>query len=248
MIESLKRVARRVLPRRMKTALWTVASGSTYVPVGYVRFGSLRRRAPISRHFGYDRGTPIDRYYVERFLERQAADIRGRVLEFGDNEYTRRFGGERVTRSDVLHPTADNPHATIVGDLADPASLPEGEFDCIVCTQTLHLIYNIDAAVRGLRRMLRPGGVLLATFPGLSPISDVEWRRHWYWSLTEYSAQRLFGDVFGASAVRVEVHGNVLSTTAFMHGLAAGELRHEELEFHDPDYQMLIAVRAGAEG
>jgi len=244
MIDILKQVAHKVLPRRVKTALWTVASGSTYVPVGYVRFGSLRRRAPISRHFGYDRGMPIDRFYVERFLERQEADVRGRVLEFGDNEYTRRFGGERVTRSDVLHPTADNPHATIVGDLADPESLPEGEFDCIVCTQTLHLIYDIHAAVRALRRMLRPGGVVLATFPGLSPISDVEWRRNWYWSFTEYSAQRIFGDAFGTDAVRIAIHGNVLTTTAFMHGLSAGELRPDELEFHDPDYQMLITVRA----
>jgi hypothetical protein len=34
---------------------------------------------PISRAFGYDRGTPIDRYYLDRFLDEHNGDIRGRV-------------------------------------------------------------------------------------------------------------------------------------------------------------------------
>jgi len=228
----------------MKTALWTLASGTTYVPVGWTRFGSLRRSKPISRHFGYDRGTPIDRYYVERFLDDHQGDIRGRVLEFGDNEYTRRFGGSAVTRSDVLHPTGENPGATIVADLADAAHVPADQFDCIICTQTLHLIYDLRAAVATLHRILRPDGVLLITFPGLSPISDVDWGEQWYWGLTGCSAKRLFSEAYGAPNVEVEVHGNVLTTTAFMYGLAANELRRRELERRDPDYHLLIAVRA----
>jgi hypothetical protein len=71
--------------------------------VGAVRFGSLRRVTPISRQFGLDRGQAIDRYYIESFLARHATDIRGRVLEIGDDSYTRKFGDGCVTRSDVLH-------------------------------------------------------------------------------------------------------------------------------------------------
>ena len=74
-----------------------------HVPVGTVDFGHFRRLIPISKEWGFDRGLPIDRYYIERFLQRHAADIRGRVLEVGDNAYTRRFGGDRVTNSDVIN-------------------------------------------------------------------------------------------------------------------------------------------------
>jgi hypothetical protein len=81
-----------------------------------VDFGNIRRVTPISRHFGYERGMPIDRYYIEQFLAEHAGDIRGRVLEIGDDSYTRQFGGDQVTVRDVLHVTEGNPLATFVGD------------------------------------------------------------------------------------------------------------------------------------
>src|SRR3990170_7811785 len=52
---------------------------------GRVRFGDLRGVEPISREFGFDRGLPVDRHYIERFLSAHSSDIRGRVLEIGDN-------------------------------------------------------------------------------------------------------------------------------------------------------------------
>src|SRR6266571_8058901 len=93
---------------------------------------NLRQVEPVDRSFGLGRGTPIDRYYIEKFLERHRADIRGRVLEVGDAAYTRRFGGERVTRSDILHTPPGGKSATLIGDLASGEGIPRGEFDCIV--------------------------------------------------------------------------------------------------------------------
>src|SRR5438094_3360732 len=46
-----------------------------------VRLGTLRPTSPISTDFGYDRGTPIDRYYIEAFLSHHRSSIRGHVLE-----------------------------------------------------------------------------------------------------------------------------------------------------------------------
>ncbi|WP_448614624.1 glycosyltransferase [Modestobacter sp. URMC 112] len=210
-----------------------------------VRMGSLRRLTPVSRHFGFDRGLPIDRYYIEQFLHENALVIAGRVLEVGDSEYTRRFGGSRVVQADVLNVRAGHPETTFVGDLADGAGLPNEAFDCVVLTQTLHLVYDLPAAVRTLHRILRPGGTLLATFPGISPLSDDEWAATWHWSLTPVSAARLFGDVFGTENVEVDFRGNVLSSIAFLHGLAAHELRPGELAWPDPQFPMLITLRAG---
>jgi SAM-dependent methyltransferase len=213
-------------------------------PVGHVDFGHLRRLAPISRQFGFDRGLPIDRYYIERFLGHHAADIRGRVLEIGDDAYTRRFGGDRVTRRDVLHVEEGNPLATFVADLTAADQIPSDLFDCIILTQTLHLIYDIRAAVRTLHRLLQPGGVLLLTVPGISQLSTDRWAGSWHWAFTERSTSRLFAEVFSESRIRTAVHGNVLAAVAFLEGLAASELRRSELDHQDPQYQLLITLRA----
>ncbi len=212
--------------------------------VGGVDFGALRSVIPVSREFGFDRGQPIDRYYIERFLAGHASDIRGRVLEIGDDAYTRAFGGAGVTAIDVLHVAPGNPAATIIADLASAAHIPADSFDCILLTQTLHLIYDLHAAARTLFRILRPGGVVLATVPGISQISSDGWKESWYWSLTPLSATRLFTGVFGADHVTVAAFGNVLAATAFLHGLAATELTPDERDVRDPHYPMLITVRA----
>ncbi|MCZ2830867.1 glycosyltransferase [Modestobacter sp. VKM Ac-2986] len=208
------------------------------------RVGLLRRVEPLSRQFGYDRGLPVDRHYVEQFLTEHAHLVAGRVLEVGDRDYTRRFGQDRVTRSDVLNVRAGHPETTLVGDLADGAGLPSDTFDCVVLTQTLHLVHDLPAAVRTLHRMVRPGGTVLATFPGISPVSDDEWADTWQWALTPVSARRLFGDVFGAEHVEVAHHGNVLTSAAFLYGMAAHELSARELAVTDPQFPMLITVRA----
>jgi SAM-dependent methyltransferase len=212
--------------------------------VGAVDFGSLRRVTPISRVFGFDRGQPIDRYYVEGFLARNSSDVRGRVLEVGDDTYTRRFGGSRVTKADVLYVSEGNPQATIVADLSRADHIPSGMFDCIILTQTLHLVYDVRAAISTLSRILRPGGVLLATFPGISQIDHYDWGGSWYWAFTALSARRLFEEVFSAPDLKIETHGNVLAAVAFLQGLATEELRKEELDYNDADYEVTITVRA----
>jgi SAM-dependent methyltransferase len=188
---------------------------------------------------------PIDRYYIERFLEQNAHDIRGRVLEMRDDQYTRRFGGDRVKQADVLHPTPDNPKATIVADLTRAEHLPSDVFDCIVLTQVLPFIPDVQAAVRALHRILKPGGVVLATMPGISQIVRYDMDR-WgdYWRFTSLSARRAFESGFPEGDLRVEAHGNVLAATAFLHGLSTRDLRPQELDFRDSDYEVLITVRA----
>ena len=232
----------RAVPRRIAARL----TGRPDPPsVGATRFGSLRRLRPISSQFGYDRGQPIDRYYIERFLADHAPDVRGSVLEIADDTYTRRFGGQRVTRRDVLHVADHGPGVTIVADLSDGREIPDDAYDCIILTQTLQLVYRLQPAIATLHRILRPGGVVLATLPGIGPISRYDMDR-WghYWSFTSRSAQRLFEEAFPTSHVQVGTYGNVLTASSFLYGLASRELRPAELDWHDPDYQLLITVRA----
>ena len=208
-----------------------------------MRWGDLRRVTPLSRDFGAHRGTPVDRTYIEGFLERHAADVRGRVLEVKDAAYTRRFGGDRVTRSDVLDIDAANPDATIVADLSVGDGVPEGAFDCIILTQVLQLVYDLPGAVATLHRALRPGGVLLLTLPGITQLPYGELGHTWYWSFTEASVRRLPGAAFPADAVSVARHGNVFAAAALLYGVAREEVHAAELAPEDPDYQVILGAR-----
>ena len=246
-LEPARRRARATLPAGLRRWLGSHLPGVAVSPATRpVRFGTLRRLTPVSRRFGWDRGgLPIDRYYIERFLERHESDIAGHVLEVRDDAYTRRFGGARVTRVDVLHPTTDNEKATIVADLSSAEHVPGNTFDCIILTQVLPFIPDVQAAVHTLQRILRPSGVVLATMPGISQIVRYDMDR-WgdYWRFTSLSARRIFECAFPEGDVRVEAHGNVLAATAFLQGLSSRELRPDELNHHDPDYEVLITVRA----
>ena len=210
-----------------------------------IRWGDLRRLYPISRVFGLDRGQAIDRYYIEAFLKHHNNDIRGHVLETGDPRYTSMFGGNKVTYSDILNAAEGNAQATLVGDLATGEGIPKNVFDCIILTQVYLFIFDVRTAVANTYAALRPGGVLLATFPGISQISRYDMDR-WgdYWRFTDASAKQLFGDVFGMENISVETHGNVLVACAFLQGLATEELKPVELDYNDPDYQVVITVRA----
>jgi SAM-dependent methyltransferase len=208
-----------------------------------VRFGNLRHTSPVSEKWGFDRGTPVDRYYIDRFLEGHRADIHGQVLEVGAPLYTDRFGAG-VSRCDILdhHPT--NHKATLAADLSKPLEILADRYDCLVFTQVLHLIYNLQPAIHELHRILKPGGVLLATFPCASRIETEYGPDRDYWRFTPALLQRMFTDIFGEKCLAVQSYGNVLSCIAFMEGMASEELSRDELDIYDPIFPLLVGVRA----
>jgi SAM-dependent methyltransferase len=204
-----------------------------------------RRTTPVDTHWGGKRGKIVDRYYIERFLAGRSDDVFGHVLEFGDDTYARRFGGAKVTRVDVLDLGVENPNATIIADLNHGVQIPSDTFDCILCTQVLLLVYDLRAAIGTLYRILKPGGVLLLTSPGIQQISrgDMEIGGD-YWRFTTLSMRRLFEEVFPPDRVEIEASGNVLAALAFLHGLAVEDLHRKDLDYQDPDFPVSIAVRA----
>lgn len=215
-----------------------------FIPTGKVKFGDFNRTTPFSTEFGYDRGGPVDRCYIENFLGQEAPSIRGRVLEIGDNAYTMLYGGNKITKSDILHVDDSNPNATLVGDISNAPDLPHDTFDCIILTQTLHLIYNFKDALRTCHRILKPGGTLLLTVPGITPIDHGEWKDTWYWSFTDKSMQRLMEETFPGGEITVYPFGNVLTATAFLYGLGLSEVPNDKLWYNDPHYQVIITVKA----
>jgi len=214
--------------------------------VGFVRFGSLRRITPIAPIWPPRYKAAVDRVYIDGFLEREAMSIQGEVLEVGGLGYTNRFGGDRVTAGSVLHsPIGASPEVTYAADLVDAPEIPSEHFDCVILPQTLLFIYDLQPAVRTLHRILRPGGVVLATVPGITQtVPDDKERWGQYWSFTDQSLGRLFGDVFGPDRVTIESHGNVKTTIALLHGLAKEDLNARDFALDDPHYPLTLTVKA----
>jgi SAM-dependent methyltransferase len=246
MIAALKNVLIRYAQKytSRETRRWIVRI-TRWPPVGRVNFGSFKRLKPISPFWGTERGNPIDRYYIEKFLAECSPLIRGRVLEIGDNTYTRKFASPQLEQSDVLHVSENKPGVTIIGDLTSADHIPADLFDCILLTQTLQFIYDVPAVIRTVYRILKPGGNVLVTVSGIAQISRYDMDR-WgdYWRFTTKSIQKLFEDRFPSENITIKSFGNVKASVAFLHGIAYEELRTKELDYFDPDYELLITVQA----
>lgn len=208
-------------------------------------FVSLLKANPYSCVFGLDRGTPIDRLYIEHFLRHHNTDIKGKVLEVAESTYTKKFG-INVDVCQILHFDKSNSQATIVGDLSIPQDLPEGITDCFICTQTLNFIYDVKSAIFGCYKLLADGGVFLGTVAGLSQISRYDMDR-WgdYWRFTDLSIKKMFEEVFGVGQVEIKIYGNALAATAFIQGLAVEDiLSVKKMMQGDNNFQLIIGIRA----
>jgi SAM-dependent methyltransferase len=199
-----------------------------------------RHVLPISKKHGFDRGTPIDRYYTDKFLEKYGNDIKGKVLEVGNRYYTKKFGADRVKVSDILDIDSGNKRANIIGDLRDLKEVKDNTYDCLVLTFVFGLIDDYQSALKESRRILKPGGVLLAvtcSSSSYNPQTD-------YWRFTPNSAGLVFGQVFGDENIELKTYGNTLSGQYTWVGMAAEELSQKELDFHHPRYTTIIGIRA----
>lgn len=201
---------------------------------------------PATNDWGFSRGEPVDRYYIEKFLDRHSYDIRGRVLEVGGNSYTRRYGGERVSQSDILDIAKYHEGVTIIADLNQEINVQSEIFDCIILTQVLVLIREAPKALQTMHRILKPGGVVLITVPGISQISSFSNEAdHWFWSFYPNSLRLLLERAdFDSAKLLVEGWGNFKTTVGFLAGLAQQDLLATDFDLHDSRYPLIVTARA----
>lgn len=197
--------------------------------------------APLSEQWGYDRGVPLHRHFLDQFLREFADDIRGHCLEFQENSYTTKFGGLRVTAIDILHKEAGNAAATIVADLTQPNQIPSNRFDCIICTHVLHIVAELDVFIAELHRILKPDGVLLVAVPHIS-MNGLEW--HELWRFTPEGLQTVLAKSFDSEAMTLRAYGNSLTAAGELRGVVTEEFTASELNTHDPRFASEICARA----
>lgn len=238
------KVFTKLFPGLTKLLVDQVLAGRNNPPKGGVIWGDLKRVKPISEHFGYDRGNmPVDRYYIQGFLQRNASAIHGNVLEIGESIYTNMYGHE-VEKAHIFHVDPKNKEATYTGEIEDAHHIPDNFYDCIIFTQTLQYIYRFEDAISQLKRILKPGGTLLLTVPGLSPISKDPWSERWQYTFTANALRKAFERQFqSAKQLEVASYGNVMVATAAMYGLAAEEMSANELNYQDDLYQLVNTLK-----
>ncbi|MCI5148403.1 MAG: methyltransferase domain-containing protein, partial [Candidatus Electrothrix sp. MAN1_4] len=205
-------------------------------------WGDLRRLTPFCPEWGTDRGRCIDRYYIENFLESNRVCIRGSVLEVHDADYTVQFGGEDVEVSDVIDIDPGNPRATIIADLRDAQAIATHSYDCFIMTQTLHVIYDMRSVLAECIRILKPGGVLLATIPCAGKIAPEQGLDGDFWRMTKDGVYNLFSEFFDPDQLEVQSYGNVQTNIAYFYGLACHELTEQEFKEYDPETSLLVSV------
>jgi peptidoglycan/xylan/chitin deacetylase (PgdA/CDA1 family) len=240
----IKMALRRIIPDGLVRRFKILQYRQNYVPtVGKIHFGDLRRVLPLSNDFGYMRGGPIDRYYIEKFLSEHSADIKGVVLEVGDNKYTLAYGKDRIIKSDILDINRGNKKATIIADLTNAIQLPSNTYDCIIFTHVISMIYDCKATLRTIYRMLKPSGALLLT-------SGVGFKMHKnpncdiHWNISDICFKKILSEIFSPAQITAQRYGNVLTMTSFLFGIGRTELDDDEYNFNDMDYPVIFGIRA----
>lgn len=208
----------------------------------------LRRLTPLDH--ARQRGTAVVRFYWARFLEKYQTDILGTALEIGATSTLRQYGGQALTRADALDLAAHTPEVTVVADLTRADGVPANTYDCFINQFTMHLIYDLDAALYHSLRILKPGGVLLVNFPcvdyyfadGLDMQTGAPLYMHWWF--TPLQVENLLHRAgLCPTDYTIEVYGNLFSRIAYQVNMAAEELTRRELDYVDPGHPLLVCVR-----
>lgn len=235
---------RKIIPDPLVRGYKIRRQRDNYVPsVGKIEFGDFRRLKPMSHDFGYARGGPIDRYYIEKFLAQHAADIKGHVLEMEDNKYTLRYGQKKVAKSDILDVNLGNRKATIIADLTDARHIPANSFDCVILAHFISMIHDYNSALRTIHRILKRSGVLLLT-SGVGFKMPRNPDHMVYWNISDACFKKILGEYFPLEKITTRRHGNVLTMSCFLYGVGRGELSAREFDHDDIDYPVIFSVRA----
>ncbi len=196
---------------------------------------------PVSEQFATERGTPIDRYYIDVFLAKNRQYIKGDVLEIEDNTYTQRFGGNHYNSSIVMDVNKKNEKIDFNANLETGEGIKESIADCFICTQTLMYIYDIQAAAHNIIKMLKPGGIALITCSGLSQNSRRCMESYGaYWGFNEASLKRIFINTNGAEVIESGTYGNVKTVSAHIIGLCIEDIDESDFYVNDVCYPLIV--------
>jgi SAM-dependent methyltransferase len=177
----------------------------------------LRGRSEKLRAFVQE--APLERSSIVEFVAAQARMLESgaRVLDVGAGgaPYRELFAAQTYT-------TADHAATLHGGDVdivapADALPLADGTFDAVLCTQVLEHVPHPLAVLRELKRVLVPGGRLIATVPF---VWEEHEQPHDFFRYTRYGIGHLLGEA-GFDQLDVRARTDCFTTLAqLVHNVA----------------------------
>lgn len=215
--------------------------------VRHLRALQLRRLEPLAG--GRQRGEPIIRHYWERFLDAHREDLRGRCLEIGATQTLRRYAGAAMSHAEAMD-LAPRDGVAVVADLSRADAVPADTYDCFVVPFTMHLIYDVEAALHHAVRILKPGGVLLVNFPCVDYYFarglDMGTGRPLFvfWWFTPIQVENLLRRVgLTSESFELSAYGNLFARVAYQMNLPADELTRAERDHQDAGHPLILCAR-----
>lgn len=102
---------------------------------------------------------------ILKLLEKHGKTIRGTVLHVGSGEdnfrYKQYFPNAERYRCLDIKPL---PNVDIVSDVQDMPEVPSNSEDCVIATFFLLLVPDVKAALKEIKRVVRPKGKVFLTF------------------------------------------------------------------------------------
>jgi SAM-dependent methyltransferase len=203
-----------------------------------IAMGDMRRSIPFCPSYGYSRGTPIDRYYLARFVDKVRPLVIGRALEIGGRKGNHRLYGFTETSDYLTMDLEHDEHSDIVGDAQNANEKYNSTFDSIVLFNVLEHCEKPWLVARNAHAWLKPGGRLFALVPTVQRLHRDPMD---YWRLMPDAMQSILGDF---ENVEVSTFGNLLTVNAALYGIAAEELRDYELNDINPEYPVVTCAVA----
>ncbi len=198
---------------------------------------------PISRQFGTERGTPIDRYYIDEFLGNHAELIGGDVLEIEDSVYTVRFGKDKVAHSIVMDVSSQSSHVSFNGNLETGEGIRDEIADCFILTQTLMYIFDLKSAVHNIGRLLKKGGNALITCSGISQNSKRCMDDYGCcFNFNTDALRKIFEQEPGMKVLEAGSYGNVKTVSAHLNGLCCEDLEADDFAPNDKYYPLIVCA------
>jgi SAM-dependent methyltransferase len=137
------------------------------------------------------------RTLLDKQLERLLPQLAGALLDIGskNRRYDALLAGT-VTAVDLVADTTKN---VAYANLDEQLPFPEASFDGVLCIEVLEYVHDIQHAFSELRRVLKPGGILIASIPFLYH-EHGDWARYTPRAMGDYAAH--------FSSVELKTFGN----------------------------------------
>jgi SAM-dependent methyltransferase len=214
-----------------------IAEALLIVPVGRIDFGDFRGRLPFCPQFGSFRGTPIDRYYLDKFILEIREKVTGKTLEVGGKRENHQLYDFRKA-SPYLTMDLEGKGLDIVADAHDTNAVAENSLDSIVIFNVLEHCERPWVVVGNIHRWLKDGGQVFCMVPNAQRVHRLPKD---FWRILPDAMDSLFS---GFAQRQLYVYGNPLTVVAAHVGISAEELTTAELDDFHESYPIATCIHA----